>query len=260
MKYGNLKDLYEYSGHPFYAGTEVTWIQEDSEEMYKAAHRRKKIRNQLIHHGWATPTFTYKFNEYGFRTQSFKPELENKNIMFLGCSHTSGVGLPIEDAFPSVVAKKLNIEHYNLGSGGASLDTCFRYAYCWIQKLKPKVLVVAKPYHQRFELNFDPNPVYRFTRVLPESVPPPLRGFYRTWTASDLNSHFQCLKNMLAIEHICRLNGVQLIQFDISKTIRDIDDKKLASNLGRDLAHCGKDYHEIIAERTLKLIDKQWHR
>ena len=62
---------------------------------------------------------TYKYNNYGYRSEDF---IKNKpaDLLTLGCSHTFGVGLPIEKTWPSLLSQDLNITMHNLGVSGDS--------------------------------------------------------------------------------------------------------------------------------------------
>ena len=61
----------------------------------------------------------YKYNNYGYRDEDF---IKNKpaDLLTLGCSHTYGVGLPIEKTWPSLLSQDLNVTMHNLGVSGDS--------------------------------------------------------------------------------------------------------------------------------------------
>ena len=86
---------------------------------------------------------TYTFNSYGFRSDEF--EEDNDSIIFLGCSHTMGVGLPSNRVWCHLVASSLGLRYFNLGIGAGSLDSAFRVFSEWYPIIKPKYVFLQKP-------------------------------------------------------------------------------------------------------------------
>ena len=85
------------------ANRTVKWLPWDTEERY--IENLKLNPQALENNGWINKEFTYQFNSFAFRCEEFT---NDPSILFLGCSHTVGVGLPIEHTWPTVVANKLN--------------------------------------------------------------------------------------------------------------------------------------------------------
>jgi hypothetical protein len=119
----------------------------DTEQLY-----HKNLRDnyeELEKYGWIDRTILYKFNSLGFRCEEFT---DDPSIMFLGCSHTQGIGLPIESIWPTIVSNELNLKCVNLGQAGCSSDTAFRLLHGYIDKINPKIVVYMDPPGMRFEL------------------------------------------------------------------------------------------------------------
>lgn len=90
---------------------------------------------------------TYEFNNLGHRCKNtYDIDLSNY-ILFFGCSHTMGIGNALEDTFPYLVSKKLNIDYYNLGIGAAGPDSMFHNLVTWMNKFsqKPKHIIWQWP-------------------------------------------------------------------------------------------------------------------
>lgn len=83
-------------------------------------------------------SISYKFNSLGHRCKNTE-EIDLSNyLLFFGCSHTMGIGNMLEDTFPYLTAKKLNVDYYNLGLGGAGPDSMFHNLVVWMNQVKEK--------------------------------------------------------------------------------------------------------------------------
>jgi len=100
----------------------------------------------------------YTFNEYGHRCKS-PEEINLKNyILFVGCSHTVGVGLELEKTYPYLLSKKMNLDYYNLGVSGSGIDTLSHNLSIWINKFgHPNILIVQWPTIDRYACVNPPN-------------------------------------------------------------------------------------------------------
>ena len=136
--YSESKENQRYSGH-------------DSRKLYEANLKSKPsdwyYRNKLI---------TYHHNSLGHRCKNLSDINLDNYILFLGCSHTEGVGNSLEDTYPYIVSKQLNCDYYNLSVGGTGLDTMMHNLNIWVNKIKqkPKHIIWQWPEQSRF-LSFD---------------------------------------------------------------------------------------------------------
>lgn len=101
---------------------------------------------------YRTNPITYSFNELGHRSKSFKDIDQSNYILFIGCSHTMGVGLEVEKTFPYLLSEKLNMDYYNLAIPATGIDVVEYNLLTWFFKMnkKPKLVVVQWPDHSRF--------------------------------------------------------------------------------------------------------------
>lgn len=94
-------------------------------------------------------SITYKYNEYAFRCDSFVPS--DHRLVFLGCSHIEGSGLPLEETFSyqvyNEIKKRIGKEfpYWNLGLGSCGLDSMIRCYYHFHEKLRPQVVITVFP-------------------------------------------------------------------------------------------------------------------
>jgi hypothetical protein len=209
----------------------------DSEELYNT--NLKTHYSDLQTHGWIDNPFTYTFNSHGFRCEEFS---DKQSIMFLGCSITCGVGLPLESIWSTMVANQLKLHNANLSVSAGSLDTAFRMCHGWIDKINPKLIILMKPPSIRIELVTN-NRVY--------NVNPSIKEFddlYKIWTIDDNNSYFNSEKNLLAIELLCLKRNIPFHVVDSFDLINS------SSSRARDLMHPGVESHKIMSDIILSNI------
>jgi len=222
------------------ANQEILWHGTDSEELYQK--NLIKNRSQLEQYNWIDRPITYRFNSHGFRADEF--DLTNPSVMFVGCSHTLGMGLPVESTWAHRVSAELKLKNYNLGVGGASNDTAFRLAHNWIDQLKPDVVVFLSTERTRLELHIDDGLLYDLS-VWPVGFPI-VDTFMQGWHSNDTNSNMNYLKNTLAVKQLCSDRRIKYIQQEaLSITMTD---------RARDLQHYGEITNRRIADILLDKI------
>ena len=119
-----------------FASTTQLWNGTDSENNFKKNCAVPESRQILEESGWLVPeSLTYKFNSEGFRDDEFDQQPAG---LAIGCSHTQGVGIKNEHTWPSQLQSMMGQKIWNLGVGGAALDTCYRLLEYWINHLNVK--------------------------------------------------------------------------------------------------------------------------
>jgi hypothetical protein len=228
-----------YSAYPELAGQTTQWLSMDTHELYISNTKNKKdLLNKLQ---WNENSFDYTFNSAGFRSDEFSDE---PGIMFLGCSHTVGIGIPYETTAAKIVSKLLDLKCYNLGLGGGSNSSAFRFAYYWIEKLKPKIVVLLETHPARSEI-FTHHGMWNC--LIPKICEARYIGYFHTWAANKPNVDLDREKNILAIEHICAKHNSKLI---LNNMVTPIE----LNDLGRDLAHPGIKSNRHKANEILEMI------
>jgi len=223
------------------ANQKILWHGTDTEELY----RKNLIQNrpQLAQYNWIDRAITYKFNSHGFRADEF--DSSKPGVMFVGCSHTLGMGLPVESTWAYQVSTALKLKNYNLGVGGASNDTAFRLAHHWIDRLRPDIVVFLSTERTRLEVHMDDDQIWNLS-IWPLGFPM-VDNFMQGWCNSDTNSNMNYLKNTLAIEQLCSDRGIKYVQQEaLSITMTD---------RARDLQHYGELTNSHIASVFLNKLD-----
>ena len=94
---------------------------------------------------------TYSYNDHGHRCKNVKDLNFNNYILFVGCSHSEGVGNKLEDTHPYLVSKELGMDYYNLSLGGSSGETMRHNLTVWLTKFPaPKYIVWQWSFANRF--------------------------------------------------------------------------------------------------------------
>jgi hypothetical protein len=94
----------------------------------------------------------YDYNKLGHRCRNFEDLDQNNYILFIGCSHTMGVGLELEKTYPYLLSEKLKMDYYNLAIPATGNDVLEYNLLTWLFKInkKPKLIVVQWPDQSRF--------------------------------------------------------------------------------------------------------------
>lgn len=122
----------------------------------------KRLKENPIDWYYTNTIIQYQRNEFGHRSKSLKDLNLDNYLLFLGCSHTEGIGLEIEKTYPVITANALEIDHYNLALGGTGIDTIYHNLFVWLNKvpIKPKCIIVQIPELSRFILTDNRNKIY----------------------------------------------------------------------------------------------------
>ena len=92
----------------------------------------------------------YKLNNYGFRTMDDFNSEDVGNV-FLGCSHTFGVGHHLENIWSYKLNQIIGGKFWNLSVGGTGVATHFRLLLGFYKELKIKNIFHFAPKYPRYE-------------------------------------------------------------------------------------------------------------
>lgn len=135
------------------ANKSMPYMGGDSKEQF--IENAKKQSPDWYYH---TTEITYSFNNQGHRCKNFEDIDQDNYILFIGCSHTLGVGLELEKTYPYLLSTNLGMDYYNLAIPGTGMDMVEYNLLTWFFKIskKPKLVVIQWPDHSRFiEYDFE---------------------------------------------------------------------------------------------------------
>ncbi len=197
------------------------------------------FKSQSKNWKYLNDTVTYNRNSTGHRSNEFNST--EPYLLFAGCSLTVGSAVKLEETYPYLVAKKYNINYYNLAVEGAGIDlVCYNIATWLDRNPKPVKIIVQWP------------EVCRSFRVKNKDVIP-----FGLWSDTTLKNNKELKKDLdnfnsvvhtdyfnhfgdmlkLTTRNLCKTANIELIEID----------KFLSIDYGRDLKHPGTNSHSALA-------------
>ena len=227
-----------------HANTTIKWIDVDNPMTFEGNKDFRKKYNL----DWTEDSITYKFNKFGFRSDEF--DTSKDGALFIGCSHTMGVGSIWEETWPYMLSKKLNLLCWNLGQGGASSDSAYRLSHYWINVLKPKIIFFLVPYECRRE-------IFRFENLdLREAeIAPHTEGLHKELKKiilSDFDNYLNRQKNIEAILYKAQQNNTRVLILPAEIIDEVFNDDLMSKRTARDGVHFGKEVHQWLADTFIK--------
>jgi hypothetical protein len=195
---------------------------------------------------YRTKKVTYQSNRLGHR--SCDPDLLTDDyLLFGGCSHSEGVGLAIEDTYPSVVSKKLDRDYYNISIGGTGPDLLCHNIIMFITmlKVKPSCVIIQWPEIERF--------------ITAEIVNHELRGILHNTTMVDRDPILNFSLEHRIFSNLNLYYKAFLKEFLRNQNIPFIEVQGLYSqrvDYARDLAHLGIQSNLKAAEAVVNYINR----
>lgn len=191
-----------------------------------------------------TAEISYKINSLGHRSKELEETNLDNYILFTGCSHTEGTGMPVELTYPQLLANKFNCDYYNLALGATGIDVALHNLAIWFSAIekKPKAVIIQWP---------------DFTRTITgtaSNLQP--RGLwhanddYNTFVNLGIDLEFFEAKKVMTHHLVQAMIKVPVVYFGLQKVI-PFDDNTIIGPVidkARDLAHPGIESHQLFAE------------
>lgn len=230
------------------------WFPMDSEKLF-LENKQKYPRNESLNYYIENP-IKYELNNYGFRTPDDFNSKDGGNV-FLGCSHTFGIGLHLKNTWSYLLNEKIGGKFWNLSIPGTGITTHFRILLGYHRELKIKNIFHFAPKYNRFEffVNAVPQP-YQVTNM--DTWTMDFGKIYEQSLITQEQMHFTYDTYYRAIKSIA--DELKIGYYFISDSLYDMDNKRktlLGGNVleARDLAHFNVDTHQHICERFYKFYD-----
>lgn len=252
----------------------VNWIPSDTLERFRKHKKDPVTLKCLEHFGWCnkkgTPTdIRYDLNPDGFRVTD---GYDRKGIVFYGCSHTFGMGIPNETTFPQIVSDHFNCANFNFGVPGAGLDISALHALFLLPHIvsKPKAIVCLNPPPRRWNFFMGVDILSKGINSLPKDPTVAQTGemSYQCVT-NDMNNLMQTTKNIIVLQRVAEELDVPFFLVDWAHGFRkeyrawehykwQLDrgiDSFEGISMARDLSHPGVDTHKVWAEDIIELLE-----
>ena len=192
-----------------------------------------------------------EYNTFGFRMSKELNDIDLDNYcLFLGSSHTVGVGVEIEQRYSTLVSAVLKCDEVNLGVGGGGIDAVEHNLLSWFihTKKEPKHLIIEWPAYQRFMQN-----IHGQKNMCPAGA----------WSQPKFLVHADqalYVKAELAYHNLHRLSPVKIIDVMHSKLVlQNWESYMIWHNeldIGTDNSHPGPKSHLETAENILAVLNR----
>ena len=178
--------------------------------------------------------------------------------MFLGCSHTWGIGNHLEDVWSYKLNKLVGGEFFNLGAPGHGISTSLRLLRYWSTKLNIKNIFHYQPVYHRYEF-YKPDNLFHTDNIADfENIKD---RDLRDALSSDENILELYKNSILAISAIAQSLGIPYYYYTPYEDIRtDFKNSKQTMTIppfgARDLGHHSILENEIIKDNFISSINK----
>jgi len=252
MKYltdKTLKHRNDLDDYGFMPNNSYKFMETDSETVWKDILKHNSDNFSVQY--YVQNPIEYKLNNEGFRTpDDFNSEDEGN--VFLGCSHTFGIGHHLENTWSYKLNNVIGGKFWNLGIGGTGVATHFRLLLAYYKELKIKNIFHFAPMYPRYEFIENGRPQYyiiadynqnwwsKFGSLMPESL------------LTDEQMEFNWISYTSAIKALANAIGVNYYLIEGDAGWHGRDDGSLQA---RDLLHHTTQVQHGIYKDFLKLYD-----
>ena len=251
-----MNDTFKISRYE--GGSIDNWCDTDTKELFITNCKEGNFNDESVTY-YKENSIEYSFNNFGFRTPDDFNDSDEGNL-FLGCSHTMGVGLSLENVWSYKLNKKIGGKFWNLAQAGSGVMTSYRLLYAWKDYLNIKnIFHYIPPWHSyRFEY---------FANIREDKIEPVILGshvwrqpellqklFKQTFITALLDDDYS---NFVLQTHI---NAIKFISQEIGCNYYVLRDNLHASNPdspvkdkieARDLIHYGIEKHNFLYQKFL---------
>jgi hypothetical protein len=204
---------------------------------------------------WQGNSISYKFNSSGLRMDKELKDINRNYIVAFGCSHTVGVGLPLEDTWIHLVSKELDIDYVNSAVVGSSvkLNAINFFNMLNTVDVLPKAVIFAWPSSTRYCFFHNQQFVFYLPNYIPTDTEySKFSESYRSLLMTDFNvTESAMYRNM--IKTTCSRLGIKYIDFGFDQNDDFTINEKVAiiklahPEYARDGSHYGISHHQSAA-------------
>ena len=225
----------------------VDFIPMDTESLW--LKNQKNIDDSNTINYYLKNPIKYKINNHGYRTNYEFKKGDHVNV-FLGCSHTFGIGHHLENTWSYKVNEYVGGNFVNLSLGGSSIESQFRHLIRWLDYFKIDNIFHYQPIYSREELLYD-NAIFSFSAA---EMPPLLNSkhtnFFKHSIVSTPHIFRKYFTNIMAIENISnRIGANYYFNHKHPPESTNIDDIQ-----ARDFAHYSVDNQDELSKVFIEKI------
>jgi len=238
-----------------------TWIAIDTEERFN------RLKKEGFPNRFDANSFNYETNKHGFRCDDFDTmDFTKKSIVYLGCSHTFGIGSPEEDIWCSILHKLLQEHHntefnfINLGIGSGCVDDYLRFVP-YYKKFNPHMIVSSNPGMHRMIIPSDEDNHGCPTHLgLWSEKNRNTNAFHQLLKFNDEYFIYKYDMTLQVVKSVADIMNIEFYEANLRDTFFDLGELKM--KLGdkahnRDGCHFAREIHEKFATSFFKKITEK---
>lgn len=255
-------------------GIKRKFVYTDGEDEYK--ENLKKQPNDWLYRNYDV---YYRYNDWGYRTKNLTDIDKNYFISF-GCSYTEGIGLAEKDIWPNLLSNYMDIDCFNLATGGSGWDIQFYNTYKLIPYLKkidklPKFVVYQWPDFFRRQFGheeYENNGSYvgielidcHYSEYHIERQKIDQEWYCKRYLMDTGENRINCLSYFETVNNMWNLLNIPcynisfydddfLVEFrkNVNHTMYSVDHN---FDLARDLQHPGIESHKLTSKQIYNII------
>ena len=248
-----MDKMYKYrnqlDSEGFQPNGEYEFIDTDSENQWKKILKYHS-NNHSVEYYIKNP-IQYKLNNCGFRTPDDFNNHDEGNL-FLGCSHTFGVGHHLENTWSYKLNQTIGGKFWNLGIGGSGVMTHFRLLLGFYKELKIKNIFHFAPKYPRYEFIENGLPQHYLLNEFSKNWKDKFGNLVINSLLTNEQIEFNWITYTNAIKSIANEIGCNYYLIEGVIGLYNSDDSLLA----RDLIHHTTKEQDLIYKNFLKLYDE----
>lgn len=223
------------------------WIPMDTLELFYN-NLKKYPDNKTLRHYLENP-IDYSLNNYGFRSPD-DFNLDGEGNVFLGCSHTFGIGHYLENTWSYKLNEKIGGKFWNLSIPGTGVMTHYRILNEVRNDIKIKNIFHYVPRYLRYEFFIDHKPMAFAIAADSKEVKDMFGEFYETSLINDDQYNFTYDSYIMAIKGLANEIGCDYYHYSNEYFPHSKDVGVLAA---RDLVHLNVPNQNHLYLEFLKL-------
>ena len=264
----STKEIWK-EGDDTYQNCTSFWSAADNEDRWKQNIHNSNTKKLLDDLGWTENNITYKFNEWGYRSDSFD---QSCDIAFAGCSMTFSEGVPLEKSWPYMVAKQMSANYHNLAVNGSDWSQLVQRVFSWIDTIKPKCLIVLSPPIERFSWKNKNKDNININNIAREHVRKAKKSnqlLFSTYqrnkirdnltlleiVENEVNYNWWATSYYLLLKLLCKEKNIKFFAFEKQPLVTSNGTFCYCDEKSRDLQHDGIDEHQKISQYVIDQIN-----
>ena len=237
----------------------LRWLHTDSEENY---HERGNT-------AFTVDSVGYELNSLGYRGPEFAVKPGEAGVLFLGDSNTMGLGMPWDDVWSSLVARRLQerwgvpVRPLNLAWSATGSDYTAMMVHQAVDSLRPAAVFVLWSFVGRMTWYPDPRHQVHFIPEWTSDVHAASHGAYLR-LASQSHGFFNFVRNFHFVQERLGRLGIpfywgHLEQFSTRLLSTYVPLDRFVGtwqplDLARDARHAGRQTHALFADRVMAAV------